>query len=165
MNEMNGTPFEQSSMQSTPLGESGAIEVRYPSAQRVLVPGILVLSAFIMPAVLFFLLKPPLNVVTAIVVALMEFSTAGFLWFVFNSAVVRADATGLTKSQLGQTKVVRWNEIASVETKTIMPSHTPQNEYILKDHDGKTLLQFSDYGDRAAGQQLLTYIERMIAGR
>jgi hypothetical protein len=162
---MNENPFEQSTLASTPLPGDETIEVRFPQTQRIAVPGALLLSAVVVPIVMFFVLPPPQNVVVAAIVALMEFSTAGFLWFLFNSAFVRADGSGVTRSQMGQSKTVRWEEIAGVETKTTTLSRPPQTQYTLKDPNGKTLLQFTDFGNRAAGRKLADYIERRIETR
>lgn len=159
---MNENPFQQNTLASTPLQSDATIEVRYLQPVRVFVPAVLALSAVIMPLVMYFALPSPQNVMVAAVVALMEFSAAGFLWFLFNSAFVRADGSGVTRSHFGHSKTARWEEIAKVETLTTTLSRPPQTQYTLKDLSGKTLLQFTDFGNRADGRKLAEYIERRI---
>jgi hypothetical protein len=165
---VNESPFEkstlqpQSSLTSSPFGSTPAsgegVEVRYPAAQRIVVPAALLFSAIVAPAAVFFIVQPPLNVIIAAVLAVAELSTTAFMWFLFSSAFVRADENGITKSQMGQTKSVRWEEIGGVEMQQTTTSRPPRTEWMLKDLEGKTLLQFSDFGDRENGERLAEYI-------
>jgi hypothetical protein len=165
---MNESPFEKSTLQPQPplmslsLGSTPAtgesVEARYPAVQRIVVPAATLFSAIVAPATVFFIVQPPLNIIIAAVLLMMELATTAFIWFLFSSAFVRADENGITKSQMGQTKTVRWEEIGGVEMQQTTASRPPRTEYVLKDLEGKTLLQFSDFGDRENGERLAEYI-------
>lgn len=160
---MNENPFDETTLSpatspmSTLAASSGeGVEVRYGVAQRVVVPAALALSGVIMPLILFFVLQPPLNFLMALVTAMTECSIAALMWFAFNSAFVRADANGITKSQLGKTQTVRWEDIASYETRQLPKGPTL---IILKNAAGETVMSASDLNNPFIGGLLLTYIE------
>lgn len=163
---MNENPFEQSTLHShstsspglsTPIAGGDSVEVRYPAMVRTIVPIAILASAFMAPAIVFFVLQPPLSYAIAAALAITELATAGFLWFLFNSSFVRADANGITKSQMGQTKTVRWEEIGDVEMREI-GSNSPRTDYILKDEQGRIVMQFNDLGNSEHGERLRDYI-------
>jgi hypothetical protein len=159
---MNENPFDQSTLSSTSgstPGSGDAVEVRYPPTHRTLVPALVALSGFLMPAVLFFSLPAPLKFLMAALTAMMEFSAAAFLWFIFNSPFVRADASGITKSQMGKMQSVRWDEIATMETRQLAKGAT---RIILKNAAGKEVMRASDLNNPYEGALLLTYIETKL---
>lgn len=166
---MSENPFEQSTLQAKPASSVSSmststfsgdgVEVRYGAAQRTVVPAVLAGSAIIAPLIIFFVLQPPLNFVMAAVVALMEFSVAGFMWFLFNSALVRADSSGVSTAQLGNTKSARWEEIATFELQ--QTSNNP-TQIILKNASGNEVLRLSDLGNKTDGARLIKYIENKL---
>lgn len=162
---MNENPFEHSTMTSTPLANTmsaagDGVEVRYPESIRTLVPGVLLASAVTMPIVMFFALPTPQNILVAAAVAVMEFPTAGFLWFLFNATVMRADSNGVTKVQFGKAQTVRWDQIANMEMRQV---GNGAMQIILKDSGDKILIQLSDCGNRRDGDRLIEYIENQLA--
>ena len=145
------------SQSTLPSGHS--IEVRYPYASRVLVPGALAISGIVVPTILFFALKSPLNATMAAITAMMELATALSLYFVFNSSFVRADEMGITKSQFGKSQSVRWNEIADF-SKTQVGKGPTQLEF--KNSSGKRIFQCSTLGSLKDGEKLLNFIEAKL---
>ena len=168
---MPENPFEQSTLTGSPTGfnPSGAgnflrgVQVCYPPAQRVLVPGVLALSGLIMPVILFFVLQPPINLMAAGITAVAELGTAAFMYLLFNSAVVRADDTGVTRSQLGKAQSVRWEEIGGIEYSEV--ANSPQTKFILRDATGKVILEFSDFGNKKDGLKLRDFIKVRLENR
>jgi hypothetical protein len=165
---MNENPFDQSTLRETgtapqpvsnTLSTGDGVEVRYPAAQRTLVPALLASTAVIAPLILFFVLQPPLNFVVSAAVAVMEFGTAGFMWFLFNSAFVRADSNGVSKSQFGKTGAARWEEIARMETVKVENQST---QIILKDSSGREVLSVSDLSNKRDGERLIAYIAEKL---
>jgi len=152
--------FENQSLsnQSTPpFGNS--VEVRYPYASRVLVPGALAISGVVVPIILFFALESPLNLTMAAITAMMELATAASLYFLFNSSFVRADEMGITKSQSGKSQSVRWGEIADM-SKTQFGKGPTQLEF--KDASGKRIFQCSTLGNLRDGEKLMEFIEAKL---
>jgi len=147
--------------QSTPLS-GHSVEVRYPYASRVLVPGALTISGVVVPVILFFALESPLNFTMAAITAMMELATALSLYFVFNSSFVRADELGITKSQFGKSQSVRWGEIADM-SKTQVGKGPMQLEF--KDDSGQRIFQCSTLGSLKDGEKLLDFIEQKLQQR
>lgn len=156
----SGVPANSEAI-SEASGESR--EVRYPAATRTLVPAATVLSGLVAPLIVYFALPAPLNLVLALVVGLMDLATAAFLWFLFNAAFVRADETGLTKSQLNQITSIGWEEIAGVEIEE--RAGTPQRTYALKNESGETVFTFGDFGNREDGEKLRHFIAARLEAR
>lgn len=140
---------------STPASGS-SVEVRYPYASRVLVPGALAISGIVVPIILYFALDSPLNATMAAITAMMELATALSLYFLFNSSFVRADELGITKSQFGKSQSVRWSEIADMNKIQVGKGPT-QLEF--KDASGKRIFQCSTLGSLKDGEKLLQFIE------
>ena len=145
------------SQSTLPSGHS--VEVRYPFASRVLVPGARAISGIVVPTILFFALESPLNATMAAITAMMELATALSLYFVFNSSFVRADDAGVTKSQLGQTQSVRWAEIADMGVLQI--GNGPYRIH-FKDASGKEIFKFSTLGSHADGEKLWEFIDKKL---
>ncbi len=141
--------------QSTPLSGRG-VEVRYPYASRVLVPGALAISGVVVPIILFFALDSPLNATMAAITAMMELATAVSLYFLFNSSFVRADESGITKSQFGKSQSVRWSEIADMNKTQVGKGPT---QLVFKNASGKVIFQCSTLGSLKDGEKLLEFIE------
>lgn len=161
-------PFEQSTL-VTDFSQPGSgnslhgIQVCYPSAQRKLVPAVLALSGLIMPVILFFVLQPPINAMAAGITAVSELGAAAFMYLLFNSAVVRADDSGVTRSQLGKAQSVRWEEISSIEYSEV--ANSPQTKFTLRDAAGKAILEFSDFGNKKDGLKLRDFIKVRLENR
>ena len=145
------------SQSTLPSGHS--VEVRYPFASRVLVPGALAISGIVVPIILFFALEAPLNATMAAITAMMELATALSLYFVFNSSFVRADEMGITKSQFGKSKSVRWNEIADM-SKTQVGKGPTQLEF--KNASGQRIFHCSTLGSLKDGENFLHFIEAKL---
>jgi len=167
---MPENPFDQSTLvtdasityllpPSTPRALSNAIELRYQPIQRTLIPAAIAVSGVVVPIILFFSLSAPMNILMAAVTAMMEFSMAAFMYFLFNSAFVRADDAGVTKSQLGQTQSVRWEEIADMGVLQI--GNGPYQIH-FKDASGKEIFKFSTLGNREAGEKLWEFIDKKL---
>ena len=161
---MPENPFEESTLSSsTPLlstpGAQDGMEVRYAAAQRFVVPAALAASGVLVSLVLFFVLQPPLNLMVALIVAMLEFSTAGLMWFFFNSALVRADSSGITQSQFGRVKTVKWEEIAEMKILSDALSKNGAATVTLLDSQKKTLMQFNpNIGGQNESEKLMEYI-------
>ena len=149
--------FENQSFSNQSTLPSGrGVEVRYPYASRMLVTGALGISGVVVPIILFFALEPPLNLTMAAITAMMELATAASLYFLFNSSFVRADETGITKSQFGKSQSVRWDEIADM-SKTQVGKGPMQLEF--KDASGKRIFHCSTLGSLKDGEKFLQFIE------
>ncbi len=154
-------PFGPTTINAGPISAPGMIgegvEVRYSSIARTLVPGAMLLSGIMVPVILYFVLPSPFNVTMSVVTAVMELLTAAALWAVFNLSFVRADEIGVTRSLMGRKVSVSWGQVAKMEVKESAKS--PQTHFKLKDRGGKTLLEFSDLGNRADGVKLHQFIK------
>lgn len=142
---------------NSPLLIGDGVLVRYSPVIRTLVPGAMLFSGIVVPVVLYFVLPAPFNITMAVVTAFMELLTAATLWAVFNLAFVRADEVGVTRSLLGKKTSVSWAQVAKMEVKEGKKS--PQTMFTLLDQSGKTLMEFSDFGNRPDGVKLRQYIE------
>lgn len=141
------------------LGPVKGIEVRYPPATRLLVPGALAASGIMVPIVLFFVLQPPLNLIMAAATAILEFGTAAFMYFLYNSTVVRADDAGISKTQLGRTQSARWDEIESLGMTQV--GNGPMQIHFT-DATGKVIFRCSTLGNREDGEKLMDFIDEKL---
>ncbi len=157
-------PFGPTTINAGPTAATGMIgegvEVRYSPIARTLVPGVMLLSGIMVPVILYMVLPAPFNETMAAVTALIELLTAATLWAVFNLSFVRADEVGVTRSLMGKKLSVSWAQIAKMEVKE--SSKSPQSQFKLQDRGGKTLLEFSDLGNRADGAKLRRFIESKL---
>ena len=166
---MPENPFEQSTLVTdesityllppSTQRDSENVEVRYPFASRVLVPGALALSGVMVPIILYFALQPPLNLTMAAVTAMMELATAASLYIFFNSSFVRADDVGITKSQFGKSQSVRWEEIADMGMKQV-GNGPMQMEF--RNASGKVIFKCSTLGNRVDGEKLWDLIDMKL---
>lgn len=138
------------------------VEVRYPKVMQSIVAFSLVSSAVLVPTFVFFVLPAPLNIIMAAVMAVMELGVLALMWLLMKNAYVRADRSGVTYSFLGQTKLVRWDEMQNIETEKI--GDNARVGYVLKNPRGETLLSFNDFGNRADGDRLLLFIQQKLQG-
>jgi hypothetical protein len=142
---------------ATPAIIGEGVEVRYSPIARTLVPGVMLLSGIMVPVILYMVLPSPFNITMAVVTAVMELLTAAALWAVFNLSFVRADEIGVTRSLMGRKVSVSWAQVAKMEVKESPKS--PQTHFKLLDQSKKTLLEFSDLGNRADGVKLHQFIK------
>ena len=139
--------------------DSNSVEVRHLPIQRVLIPGALTLSGLVVPIILFFSMQPPMNLMMAFTVAIMEFGVAAFMYFLFNSTFVRADDVGLTRSQLGQKQSVRWEEIVSMGAMQIGNGPVKME---FKNASDKVIFRCSNLGNRVDGEKLWDFIDKKL---
>jgi len=172
---MQENPFEHTTLQAdspsqstpfaagnTPLTTGNAIELRYTPLERSIVPANVALSGIVVPIILFIRLQPPMNLIMPAVVAVAEFTAAAFLYFLFNSALVRADDAGISKTQFGRTQSVRWDEIESLGMKQV---GNGSMQIHFTDASGKVIFRCSTLGNREDGEKFMDFIDSKLQER